>query len=73
MIDTMSNYERLLQARIAWTRTGNQKFPFRAQHGSLKLELYSGDWPSENPYTLYVNGAPAFGLGDLPANWSIPE
>ncbi len=69
----MSNYEWLLRTKIAWTRTGNPKFPFSAHHDSLTLELYSGDWPSENPYTLYVNGAPAFGLGDLPPNWQIPK
>lgn len=73
MMGTMNNYEWLLQTKIAWTRTGNPKFPFRAQHGALRLELYSGDWPSENPYTLYVDGTPAFGIGDLPATWSIPE
>jgi hypothetical protein len=46
---------------------------YRATADGLALMLYSGDWPGENPYTLNVNGSPAFGLGDLPERWSLPN
>jgi hypothetical protein len=71
--DHLANHERLLRVRIVWTRTGDKRFPYRAEHGTMKLKLYSGDWPTENPYTLYIDGAPAFGIGDIPSSWVIPE
>jgi hypothetical protein len=63
----------LLGRAVEWECTGDAKFPFRARVDGLALGLYSGDWPSENPYTLYVNGSPVFGLGDLPSGWKVPD
>jgi hypothetical protein len=67
----MSDYKWLLSERIYWRRTSDPVFPFVAEIGRLRLELYSGEWPTEEMWIVYVNGRDEVSLGRLPSNWSM--
>ena len=70
---TPRDFAWLLDRPIERERTGDARFPYRARMDGLGLDLYSGDWSSENPYTLYVDGTPAFGIGDFPSARRVPS
>jgi hypothetical protein len=64
----------LLAQPIDWQNTRESPFLWRAHYRHHLLELYSGEWPVENPYTLWVDGEPAVDLGaPLPEAWTFPE
>ena len=69
----MIDPQTIIAERIVWVRTGNPKFPWRAQFLSHTLEIYDGDWPSEAAYTLYIDGEPVGDLEGWPEQWQMSE
>ncbi|MEV6850402.1 hypothetical protein [Actinoplanes sp. NPDC051411] len=57
---------------IAWQRTADGEFPYRASHDGVDLRLRVNDFPAEPLYTLFVDYRPAFDLDDWPAPWLGP-
>lgn len=63
-------WRSLVDEPIAWQRSDDPRFPWRATCRGLALALYDGDWPGEAAYTLYVNGEPVGGLEGWPEAWT---
>ncbi|ADP83073.1 hypothetical protein [Pseudofrankia inefficax] len=67
-----TGFGRLPEQPIAWSRTGNGEFPFRADHAGSELTIRVNDFPAEPLYTLLIDGRPGFDLEDWPSAWTRP-
>jgi hypothetical protein len=57
---------------IAWTRTGDGEFAYRARFDGVTLHLRVNDFPEEPLYTLFVDYRAVTDLEDWPALWLRP-
>ncbi len=56
-------------AEIAWHKTGDAEFPFRARVAGKSLTIRLNDFPDEPLYTLLADGVELRHFDDWPAKW----
>jgi hypothetical protein len=56
-------------AAIAWSRTGDGEFPYRAEFRGCMLTLRVNDFPAEPLYSVLCEGQNLGDLEDWPSTW----
>lgn len=65
----MGQFDFLLNEPITWHDTGDAKWMWRARRGSLELAVKLNNWPADESYTVFVDGAAAYDIEEWPAAW----
>lgn len=60
-------------ADIAWSRTGDGEFPYRAEFRGRVLTLRVNDFPAEPLYSVICDGQNLGDLEDWPPAWTRPD
>lgn len=63
---------RLLNRAVVWEATSDPEFPYSGASDGERFLVRMNDFPTENLYTVFVNGEPVLELEEWPDNWIRP-